>query len=162
MNKYTTKNNIEKLLGVKVEEKDGLFYHGGYLDLEGTQITSLPDNLSVGGSLDLRGTQITSLPDNLSVGGSLYLRGTQITSLPDNLSVGGYLISQEIGSRKDKTSYHIKSDTVHCGCFIGTLIDFKEKVYDTYPNGIFREEYDKFIEEAIELRNKYMNKKEIA
>ena len=32
------------------------------------------------GSLYLRGTQITSLPDNLTVGGSLYLSGTQITS----------------------------------------------------------------------------------
>lgn len=31
------------------------------------------------GSLDLRGTQITSLPDNLTVGGWLDLRGTQIT-----------------------------------------------------------------------------------
>ncbi len=64
---------------------------GGYLDLEGTQITSLPDNLTVGGSLDLEGTQITSLPDNLTVGGDLYLEGTQITSLPDNLTVGGSL-----------------------------------------------------------------------
>ncbi|MFP1901470.1 leucine-rich repeat domain-containing protein [Lonsdalea quercina] len=64
---------------------------GGYLDLEDTSITSLPDNLSVGGYLDLRGTGITSLPDNLSVGGSLDLNGTSITSLPDNLSVGGCL-----------------------------------------------------------------------
>ena len=33
----------------------------------------------MGGSLYLSGTQITELPDNLTVGGSLYLRGTQIT-----------------------------------------------------------------------------------
>lgn len=33
--------------------------NGGYLDLRGTQITALPDNLTVGGWLDLRGTQIT-------------------------------------------------------------------------------------------------------
>ena len=33
-----------------------------------------------GGSLDLSGTQITALPDNLTVGGSLYLRDTQITA----------------------------------------------------------------------------------
>ena len=33
---------------------------------------------TVGGSLDLRGTQIQTLPDNLTVGGSLYLEGTQI------------------------------------------------------------------------------------
>lgn len=32
-----------------------------------------------GGWLDLRGTQITTLPEGLTVGGSLYLSGTQIT-----------------------------------------------------------------------------------
>ena len=53
--------------------------NGGWLYLSGTQITALPDNLTVGGSLDLRGTQITALPDNLTVGGSLYLSGTQIS-----------------------------------------------------------------------------------
>ena len=31
---------------------------GGYLYLKGTQITSLPDNLSVGGAIDLSRTQI--------------------------------------------------------------------------------------------------------
>ena len=65
--------------------------NGGSLYLRGTQITALPDNLTVGGWLDLRGTQITALPDNLTVGGSLYLSGTQITALPDNLTVGGSL-----------------------------------------------------------------------
>ena len=65
--------------------------NGGNLDLCGTQITSLPENLTVGGLLDLCGTQITSLPDNLTVGGGLYLNNTLIASLPDNLTVGGSL-----------------------------------------------------------------------
>ena len=52
----------------------------GNLDLSGTKITSLPDNLTVGGWLDLRDTNITSLPDNLTVGGALYLSGTKIKS----------------------------------------------------------------------------------
>ena len=60
-------------------ERYGLNVEGS-LYLRGTQITSLPDNLTVGGGLDLRGTQITALPDNLTVGGGLDLRGTQITS----------------------------------------------------------------------------------
>lgn len=64
---------------------------GGWLDLHNTGITSLPDNLTVGGWLDLTGTGIASLPDNLTVGGSLYLSGTGITALPDNLTVGGTL-----------------------------------------------------------------------
>ncbi|EGT3135887.1 hypothetical protein JDW24_001866, partial [Salmonella enterica subsp. enterica serovar Uganda] len=64
---------------------------GGRLDLSGTSITALPDNLTVGGWLDLSGTSITALPDNLTVGGRLDLRGTSITALPDNLTVGGSL-----------------------------------------------------------------------
>jgi len=75
----------------------------GWLDLSNTQITSLPDNLTVGGDLYLRNTQITSLPDNLSVGGGLDLSNTQITSLPDNLTVGGslYLSNTQITSLPD-------------------------------------------------------------
>ena len=53
------KEEVEKLLGVIVEERENGFYYGGYLDLWGTQITALPDNLTVGGYLDLQGTQIT-------------------------------------------------------------------------------------------------------
>ena len=63
----------------------------GWLDLRGTEITALPDNLTVGGGLDLSGTEITALPDNLTVGGGLDLSGTEITALPDNLTVGGWL-----------------------------------------------------------------------
>ena len=75
----------------KQELEEMMKRSGGSLDLRGTQITELPDNLTVGGSLDLSGTQITELPDNLTVGGWLDLSGTQITELPDNLTVGGWL-----------------------------------------------------------------------
>jgi len=79
------KNN--KLLKKTTNEYD----LSGSLDLEGTGITSLPDNLSVGGYLDLEDTKITSLPDNLSVGGSLYLRGTGIRKkdIPKTVKVKG-------------------------------------------------------------------------
>ena len=65
--------------------------NGGNLDLQFSDVTSLPDNLTVRGWLDLRGTHMTSLPDNLTVGGSLYLSYTQITTLSDNLTVEGGL-----------------------------------------------------------------------
>ena len=66
--------------------------NGGYLDLRGTNITALPEGLTVGGYLDLEGcTNITALPEGLTVGGSLYLRGTNITALPEGLTVGGSL-----------------------------------------------------------------------
>ena len=109
------KQEIEKFrkeTGVDLVIKDGKPFYGGYLDLRGTGITvlpnnltvggyldlenctgitALPNNLTVGGYLDLRGTGITALPDNLTMGGSLYLRGTGITVLPNNLTVGGSL-----------------------------------------------------------------------
>ena len=65
--------------------------NGGWLDLRGTQITALPEGLTVGGWLDLSGTQITALPEGLTVGGWLDLSGTQITALPEGLTVGGWL-----------------------------------------------------------------------
>lgn len=43
-----------------IEQLKEMMDDDGCLDLRGTQITSLPDNLTVGGSLDLSGTQITS------------------------------------------------------------------------------------------------------
>ena len=82
---------FKKETGYTLEYNEGKFSYSGNLDLRGTQIQSLPDNLTVGGSLYLRGTQIQSLPDNLTVGGYLDLEGTQIQSLPDNLTVGGSL-----------------------------------------------------------------------
>ena len=82
---------FKKETGIKLDIKDGKPYYGGNLDLRGTAITSLPDNLVVGDWLDLYGTAITSLPDNLVVGGWLDLSYTAITSLPDNLVVGGSL-----------------------------------------------------------------------
>jgi hypothetical protein len=86
-----TMTDLERIAGIKLQNKSGKLHYGGSLDLSGTGITSLPDNLTVGGSLNLRDTSITSLPDNLTVGGSLNLRDTSITSLPDNLTVGGSL-----------------------------------------------------------------------
>ena len=40
--------------------------NGGNLYLSGTQITTLPENLTVGGWLDLSGTQRTTLPEKES------------------------------------------------------------------------------------------------
>lgn len=71
---------------------DALREVGGDLDLEGTNITSLPSNLTVQGNLYLSRTKIKSLPSGLDVDGSLYLSGTKITSLPPDLDVGGEII----------------------------------------------------------------------
>ena len=58
---------MEKILSKMGVKKTEFGYTvGGYLDLRGTSITALPDNLTVGGYLDLSGTSITALPDKLS------------------------------------------------------------------------------------------------
>ena len=67
---------------------EGNLYFGGCTDL-----TALPENLSVRGNLSLDGcTGLTALPENLSVGGRLSLSYcTSLTALPENLSVGDHL-----------------------------------------------------------------------
>jgi len=65
--------------------------HNGNLNLFGTNITSLPDNLTINGDLNLYGTNISELPNNLTVNGWLYLTHTKITSLPNNLTINGWL-----------------------------------------------------------------------
>lgn len=47
--------------GYTLQYEDGKYSYGGDLDLRGTQIQSLPDNLTVGGGLNLRGTAITDI-----------------------------------------------------------------------------------------------------
>jgi hypothetical protein len=124
-------------------------------------INTLPDNLHVGATLDLEYTDITQLPDNLFVGNCLFLKGSRITQLPDSLYVGQgvyvdsnvkssayWIVSGEIGSRKQVTCYSIKHDKMTCGCFNGSLEAFEMQVRLTYPPGHkHRIEYDAFIEE---------------
>ena len=68
--------------------------------------------MNVTGSLDLSGTQITALPDNLTVTGSLYLSGTQITALPDNLTVGGWLYLRGLTSLSVPTPWYAENGEV--------------------------------------------------
>ena len=66
----------------------------GDLDLSGSKIMSLPDNLYIRGILGLvRCANLTSLPEGLKVGGDLNLHMSKnITSLPKGLKVGGDII----------------------------------------------------------------------
>ena len=93
------KQEIEKFrkeTGVNLVIKDGKPFYGDSLDLRGTGITALPDNLTVGGSLDLRGTGITALPDNLTVGDYLYLENC--TGITGEVKVNKKLSSKAIAA----------------------------------------------------------------
>ena len=69
--------DLKDKLGLTTAQAEGKEKIGGSLDLRGTQITSLPDNLTVGDWLDLSGTQIKNpkkerakvkpLPDGFTV-----------------------------------------------------------------------------------------------
>ncbi len=87
----------------------------GDLDLSGTPIQSLPDNLKVGGNLNLYNTPIQSLPDNLKVGGYLDLSDTSIQSLPDNLEVRGKLYLRETPISKKYSADKIKNMVEYVG-----------------------------------------------
>jgi Leucine-rich repeat (LRR) protein len=50
------------------------------LYLQYTNITSLPDNLTVNGYLNLYNTQITDIPQNLKIYESLMLDGTSLAN----------------------------------------------------------------------------------
>ena len=56
-----------------------------------------------------------------------------------------------IGSRRDTTYYFYKDDRVICGCFDGTMNEFKNKIKDTY------EKNDKHYEEYM-LAVEYLEK----
>lgn len=77
--------------GYTLTIKNGELFYDDDMWLDGSEITQLPDNLTVNGNLDLSGTDITVLPNNLTVGGCLELCNRPIKSLPDNLIVGGSL-----------------------------------------------------------------------
>ena len=90
-----------------IEKAHDMIDKHGDLNLYGTGITSLPDNLTVGGRLDLYGTGITSLPDNLTVGGWLDLEGTGITnSHCKKLQNGDYVPGQYLYA--DNILTHVK------------------------------------------------------
>lgn len=92
--------------------------NGGYLDLRGTGITSLPDNLTVGGCLDLSGTGITDkgkalhnvkkLRDGDYVEGRYLYADGILTHVRKRRMLGSYTVY--VGKIKGK---NVVSDGVH-------------------------------------------------
>jgi hypothetical protein len=62
------------------------------LNLRGSVVESLPDNLVLEGNLDLAGAKIRDLPKGLKVGGLLDLEVTSVQSLPDDIEVSSLKI----------------------------------------------------------------------
>jgi len=110
---------------------DGLMVYGT-LDLYNCkQLISLPEDLYVSMNLDLAKTNITSLPDGLQVGGRLNLAYTKITSLPKNLDVGGELILNDCTELTSlPEGLEIQDNLYLSNCIKLTSLPKKIKVWD--------------------------------
>jgi len=104
--------------------KNGVLYVDDYLDLRLTDISELPNNLSVSGSLDLDATDIKTLPDYLSVGHIMWLYACDITTLPENLYVSTGIFSDNKLSMTEKAQLNIISQNLS---HFGVIKDPTEK-----------------------------------
>jgi hypothetical protein len=122
--------------------KDGSIKVGGSLDLEGTQITSLPEGLSVGGYLDLEGTQITSLPEGLSCTGLYFDPQKQF------LSQSAYRTGCGRHSRTVYVVFLGGEFMVTAGCFFGPFHEFCRRVESEYTKSA-GERYIARVQECV-------------
>jgi hypothetical protein len=112
----------------------------GDLDLDGSEIRTLPEGLKVGGFLSLAGTKITSLPKDLQVNGFLSLAHSDIESLPEGLSIGGSL----------NLSYCKEITLLPKGLEVGWNLNIKGSKLEKYTDEELREMIEPgFIEWSI-------------
>ena len=93
MKVQTIKVNDKEMTLEEFMGSDGLIVNG-YLDLKGSKITRLPNNLHVIGSISLEFCKkITELPRGLIVTDWLFLEGSNVTKLPEGLIVGSMVLT---------------------------------------------------------------------
>ena len=121
--------------------------NGGSLDLRGTNITALPDNLTVGGYLDLEGTNITN-PDverakvkKLLYGDYvperyLYADGI-LTHVKRKRTMGAYTFYQ--GKIKGKNVIFDGTNYAHCKSFKDGVIDLNFKKAKERGSGQYKQ-----------------------
>ncbi|EHK1060559.1 hypothetical protein J4S57_004351, partial [Salmonella enterica] len=98
------------------------------------------DNLTVGGWLDLRGTSITTLPDHFSCN-SLYLEAERISNIAYRKNCG-------YSSRTIFAAWTGKEFRIAAGCFFGSIEQFEQAVDDKY-NGSAAEAYKKAARDCV-------------
>ncbi len=100
---------------------------------------------------DLRGADlhVADLRDANLREADLSMADLSMTDLTDRIIQIG-----PIGSRKDYICYNATLDEMICGCFFGTLADFKESVRKTHGTSKHAREYlamVRFLEEIMEI-----------
>ena len=112
------------------------------LDLSGTNITALPDNLQVGRDLYLSYTKITALPDNLQVVGGLYLSCTNISNVTYKKDCGR-------NKRTIFAAFVNGEIQIGAGCFLGSLDRFEDEVSKSY-SGESAEKYKNDARDCVD------------
>jgi|GEM_PF-6714418 len=120
----------------------GNFVVQGSLELERSNLKSLPENLLVDGSLSLRNcTHIAELPKGLRVMGTLDATRSSLTTLPEGLYVGGdlFLVGCKAAAVLSK-GLHVGGD-LHLDAFgteLATKIEgVQGKVFCSYTRAIY-------------------------
>jgi hypothetical protein len=156
-----------KVVNGKLNPELGLVIEGN-LDLRGTDIVELPENLSIIGFLDLEKTNISKLSENLTVGGFLDVRNTSITELPKNLTVSGLLELRGTNITNHPVVYNCgynnraiyidleDKSLIRIGCFKGTKEEAIQAVTREYQNKNDRDLYINKINECFELQKKFV------
>ena len=80
------------------------------LDLSFSDITEVPDNITINGNLDLYNSKIRKIGKNLVVKGNCYLSYTPIEELLDNVNIGGNLYLYGSGIKKIGKNLIIKGN----------------------------------------------------
>jgi hypothetical protein len=93
----------------------------GFLRLDGTGITRLPDRFTVGRWLAVDHTPLESLPEGLTVNEFLDISYTQVKALPERFRVGGYLNLSHTGISALPDGLAVDSFLSLNGCPIATL-----------------------------------------
>lgn len=124
----------------------------GNVDLAGTSITTLPDNLTVRGDLDISNTPIANLPSKLAVERTLKIVGTKLTTLPIDLCCDDMEWSDPLTWDQVKTLFYAVQ-----------LDDMKKHFFEhesvkKQPPEVQQAEWEKF---KVELYNHFRHKKDV-
>lgn len=127
----TTLHRIKALINFSYIKAGDL---GGYIEKE--------DNLSQKGNAWVSGNAMiygnAQVSDNAQVYGNAQVSGN--ASIKSN---NDYCVFQSFGSgNRTTTAYRTESDIrVHCGCFNGTLKEFKKRIISTHGHNEYAKQY---------------------
>ena len=137
-----TKEEFEKLAGIKLVEEDGkLVYYGNLYLAEKNDITELPDNLKVLGWLNLRCSGVTKLPKCLEVEGLLDISETDIEELPDGTKFGKSLHANKM--KKSFSFPKVVKVNGHFDCEETAIRCMPEEVYAKWCFDLSGSTFDK-------------------